>query len=89
MTGKTCTDSSSALPLDARTARIASDGGLVASLHEGPAEDDKVQGGYRAGFEPDGLDSVAPRAAESRAASSLSIPVSSVRSTSHSDSNPT
>ena len=90
MTGKTGTDSSSVLPLDARTARIASGGGLAASLRDVPAKENEARNGYRAaGFEPDELDSVAPHAAESRVASSPAVPRPSVQSTTCLKSNPT
>ena len=74
MTGKTSTDSSSVLPLDARTARIAGDGGLAASLREAPAKENEAQNGYRTGFEPDELDSVAPHAAEEKSKGFLRAP---------------
>ena len=89
MTGKTNTDSSSVLPLDARTARIAGDGGLAASLRESPVENDKAEGGYRTGVEPDELGSIAPHAAESRTASALSVPRASVQKAPRLNSNPT
>ena len=89
MTGKTSTDSSSVLPLDARTARIAGDGGLAASLREAPAKENEAQNGYRTGFEPDELDSVAPHAAEARAASNPAVPGPSVRTSPVLKSNPT
>ena len=89
MTGRTSTDSSSVLPLDARSARIAADGGLAASLREVPAKENEAQNGYRAGFEPDELDSSMPQAAESRVASSPAVPHPSVQSTTCLKSNPT
>ena len=89
MTGKTSTDSSSVLPLDARTARIAADGGLAASLREVPAKENEAGNGYRAGFEPDELDSSMPHVAESRVASSPAVPRPSVQSTTCLKSNPT
>lgn len=90
MTGKTSTDSSSVLPLDARSARIAAGGGLASSLHEAPSKKSEAQNGYRAaGSEPDELDSIVPHAAESRAASSPAVPRFSVQSTTCLNSNPT
>jgi hypothetical protein len=65
MTGKTCTESNSVLPMDARSARIAAGGGLAASLHGDPSG--RAPRGYHAaGFEPDGMDSIMPQAADSR-----------------------
>lgn len=90
MTGKTSTDSSSVLPLDARSARIASGGGLASSLREAPAKETEARNGYRAaGFEPGVLDSSMPHAAESRAASSPTVPRSSVQFTTRLNSDPT
>ena len=90
MTGKTGTDSSSVLPLDARTARIASGGGLAASLREAPEKETEARNGYRAaGFEPDERDSSMPHVAESRVASSPAVPRPSVQSTTCLKSNPT
>lgn len=74
MTGKTNKDLSLVLPLNARTARTASGGGLAASLHEFPAKKNRVQGGYHIGFEPDEQDIIAQTAADSCIASSLSTP---------------
>ena len=59
----------SVLPLDARSARIAADGGLAASAHGNPARRDA------AGCEQDGSDCIMPHAAESRNAASSSVPV--------------
>ena len=90
MTGKTSTDSSSVLPLDARSARIAAGGGLASSLREAPAKETEARNGYRAaGFEPDELDSFAPHAAESRAASSPTVPRPSVQASPQLNSDPT
>jgi hypothetical protein len=88
MTGKTSTDLSSVLPLNARTARIASGGGLAASLRKFPAKENEARNGYRAGLEPDELDSIAPHSAENRMESSLSVLRPSVQSTPHLNSNP-
>lgn len=72
MTGKTCTESNSVLPMDARTARIAAGGGLAASSHgDPPGRDGSPRGYHAAGFEPDALDSIMPQAADSRTADSL------------------
>jgi len=61
--------------MDARAARFAGGGGLVVSLQDPPRRIEAHEGGYTAtGYEPDGLDLVAPRAAESRNASSPSVP---------------
>ena len=80
MTGKTNTALSSVLPLDARAARIAADGGVVVSLQNSPGEETEARNGYHpAGFEPDDLDFIPPRALESRIASSISEPGRSVR----------
>ena len=81
MTGKTSTDLSSVLPPDARTARIAAGGGLVASLREPPGRRTEARDGeyIAAGFEPDGLDFIVSPAADLRIASSLSIPRPSVQ----------
>ena len=89
MTGKKSTDLRSVLPLNARTARIPAGGGLVASLRKSQAKGDDVQNGYRAGFEPDELDSIAPHSVENRIATSLSEPRPSVQSTPHLNCNPT
>lgn len=90
MTGKTNKDLSSVLPLDARSARIAAGGGLAVSLRETPAKESEARNGYHAaGSEPDGLDSFAPTAAESRVASSQTVPRLSVQSTTCLSSNPT
>ena len=76
--------------MDARTARIAAGGGLAASLREVPAKENEARNGYHAtGFEPDELDSVAPHAAESRAASNPAVPGPSVRTSPVLKSNPT
>jgi len=88
MTGKTSTDLSSVLPLDARTARIAAGGRLGSSLREFSANGAGKANGYRAGLEPDELDSIAPRSAENRIATSPSVPRPSVQSTPHLNSNP-
>ena len=90
MTGNTSTCLNSVLPMDARTARIAAGGGLAAFSQECPAgtgEASPVRGA--AGPEPDGLDLIMPHAAESRAASSLSVPSPSVRKTSFPSDDPT
>ena len=80
MTGNTHTALSSVLPMDARTARFAGGGGLVVSLQDPPRRIEVHDGGYVAtGYEPDGLDLVAPQAAESRNASSSSVPCPSVQ----------
>ncbi len=91
MTGKMNTDLSSVLPMNARCARIAAEGGLVASLRQSPPEKNEAQcGDHAAGTEPDVLDFVAPQAADSRAASSLSVPGGrSVSSSLSSDDEPT
>lgn len=60
MTGKTNKELSSVLPLDARIACIASGGGLAVSLRKSPAKGAEMRNGYRAGFEPDELDFIAP-----------------------------
>jgi hypothetical protein len=74
MTGKTSKELSSVLPLDEQTARIAAGGRHSLSFYELPTGKNKAQGGYRIGFEPDELDSIAPQAADSCIASSLSTP---------------
>ncbi|MBR3506219.1 MAG: hypothetical protein IKO02_04150 [Lentisphaeria bacterium] len=90
MTGKTNKDLSSVLPLDARSARIAAGGGLAVSLREAPAKETEARNGYRAaGSEPDELDSIAPTAAESRVASSPTMPRLSFQSTACLSSDPT
>ena len=88
MTGKTSTDLSSVLPLDARAARIAAGGRLGSSLRESPANGTGKDKGYRTGLEPDELDSIAPRSAGNRIAASPSVPRPSVQSTPHLNSNP-
>jgi len=58
MTGNSNMHGNAALPLNARNARIASGGGLAASLHGFPAAEEPAPNGYRrTGAEPDGLDS--------------------------------
>lgn len=75
MTGKTSTEMSSVLPLDARSARIAAEGGLITSLQKSSVTGNNAPEGYDSpGIEPDGLDFIAPNAAESCKASSLSVP---------------
>lgn len=88
MTGNTSTDLSSVLPLDARTVHIAAGGRLGTFLRESPAKGARKDKGYRAGLEPDELDSIAPRSAENRIATSPSVPRPSVQSTPHLNSNP-
>ena len=57
MTGKTGAYLNSVLPLAARSARIASGGGAVASAHGFPAGEGKTPSGYfKTGQEPDSLD---------------------------------
>ena len=90
MTGKKSTDLSSVLPLDARTARIAADDGLVSSAQgcrAGEADEPEVL--YPAGLKSERLDFVMPHAAGSRTASSLSVPCPSVQDPSLSNLNPT
>ena len=89
MTGKTSTALSSVLPLDARTVHIAAGGGLGTFLRESPAKGARKNKGYRAGLEPDELDSVAPHAAETRIASSPSVSRPSVQSSPRLNNNPT
>lgn len=90
MTGKTSIVSSSVLPLDARTARIAAGGGLHASLTASPVTEKEPSGRYRvAGLDPDGLDFPVPHAADSRRASSFSVPRTSVPSEPVLNCNPT
>ncbi len=75
MTGKTSTALSSVLPLDAQAVRIAADGGLAASLQRTSSKHNKPRDGYHAsGHEQDGLDFIAPRAAEKHADQTGSIP---------------
>ena len=58
MTGNSNMSGNAALPLNARNARIASGGGLAASLHGLPAAEESAPNGYlHTGAEPDGLDS--------------------------------
>ena len=83
MTGEESISVNSVLPLDARTGRIAAGGGLAASLHDVPA------GRRPAGCGPDGLDFIMPHAAESRMASTLSVPAPSFPATSAPNDNPT
>ncbi len=90
MTGKINTALSSVLPLDARAARIAADGGVVVSLQHSPGEETGARNGYHpAGFEPDDLDFIPSQTAESRIASSPSMPGRSVRTVPILNSNPT
>ena len=89
MTGKTNKEMSSVLPLDARIACIASGGGLAVSLRKSPAKGAEMRNGYRAGFEPDEQDFIAPRAAKNDIASSPTVPRPSVQTTPFSSSNPT
>ena len=57
MTSNPGMNGNSVLPPDARTARIAAGGGLAASVHGLPADENGVPSGYfRTGQEPDGLD---------------------------------
>ena len=80
MTGKTSTEMSSVLPLDARSARIAAESGLITSLQKSSVTGNNAPEGYHAsGHEPDGLDFIAPQAAGNRKASSLSVPFRSNR----------
>ena len=75
MTGKTSTALSSVLPLDARSARIAAEGGLITSLQKSSVTGNNAPEGYHSpGIEPDGLDFIAPQSAENRAASSQTVP---------------
>ena len=83
MTGEKSISVNSVLPLDARIGRIAAGGGLAASAHDVPG------GRQSAGYEPDGLDFVTPHAAESRMASSLSVPGPSFQATPAPNDNPT
>ena len=89
MTGKTSTESSSVLPLDERTARIAAGGGVSISLREHPMGKNKAQGGYHIGFEPDEMDVIAPHVAETRTGSSPATAPASVQNSVHWNSNPT
>ena len=90
MTGEKNMAVNSALPLDARAARIVADGGLAASLHEFPSgKNEKREGLYAAGSEPDGLDFIMPRAAESRVSASASVPFSAVHQAPVPSENPT
>lgn len=75
MTGKTSTDLSSVLPLDARTARIAAECGTVASMRRTSSKHNKTRDGFLAtGYEQDELDFIAPQAAEKHADQTGSIP---------------
>ena len=90
MTGKTSMTVNSVLPLCARAARIAAGGGLAVSAQEFPAgkmdaPDNRQVGGSESGR----LDFIMPHAAESRIASSLSVPHPSIRRTPFPSENPT
>ena len=90
MTGKTSTTVNSVLPLCARASRIAAGGGLAVSARKLPGEKaDAPDVRHAGGSESGGLDFVMPHAAESRKASSLSVPCSSVQRTPFSNENPT
>ena len=90
MTWKKSMAVNTVLPPDARTARIAAGGGLAMSLHESPVGTDEKQEGLRAaGGEPDGLDCIAPHAAESRVSALSSVPRPSVQDTPAPNENPT
>ena len=90
MTGKTSIAASSVLPLDARTARIAAGGGLSVSLTVSSMTGKETPGRYCVdGLDPDGLDLPMPHAADSRRASSFSVPRASVQSEPVLNCNPT
>lgn len=55
MTGKSCSDVTSALPMNARTSRIATGGGLAASAHEFPAGKTRGIGSVFPELKPSGL----------------------------------
>lgn len=75
------------MPLDARTSCIAAGGEFVVSLRVFPTEKNKVQGEYHIGFEPDELDFIA-LTADSRIASSPTVPRLSVHPSHILNSNP-
>ena len=90
MAGKSSTDLNSALPLDARTARIAAGGGLAVSLRGVPPGRDAAADACRAaGAEQDSLDFIMPHAADSRVEASSVIPCLSVQNTPYPNENPT